>query len=193
MLKSSDSLSFADVASAFAKANALLCPSEAHGIQSGLICAKKQDESGMAACQVIVTREIACQDSACTDFMSKLYRKTLLSMEDVQFAFSPFLPADDVPFLNRVSSLTHWCRGFLCGLGMAGIDDNSLPELTNEAVSDISKIAYTEVGAEGTEEDEKAYFELVEYVKVAVQTIQVELSNKTRVDFVHHHLSNMLQ
>ena len=90
----------------------------------------------------------------------------------------PLLPEDDAPVAERAPALGEWCQGFLYGLGTSALPDpEHLPEQVSEVVRDLTAI--TRVGVdpdESEEENEQAYAELVEFVRVAVQLVYDELA-----------------
>lgn len=102
------------------------------------------------------------------------------SLEQLQAPeFMPVLPDDDEALDIRVESLASWCSGFLYGLGAGrNMDMRSLSEEAQELVRDFTEISRAGLEHdenETGEEEEKAYAELVEYVRVGVQVIFLEL------------------
>jgi uncharacterized protein YgfB (UPF0149 family) len=87
------------------------------------------------------------------------------------------LPDDEANMSVRAESLGFWCQGFLTGLGLAGLSTVSgLPDEVQDFLSDISHIA--RVGFDGDnpdEEDEVAYTDIVEYLRMGVMLINQEL------------------
>ena len=80
------------------------------------------------------------------------------------------MPDDEASIDERAIALVDWCRGFLGGLGVSGADvDNGLGGEGGEVLSDLARIAATRFDAGDTaEDDEEAYAEVVEYVRVGV-------------------------
>lgn len=162
----------------FAKAS--ISAAETHGMQVGIICANTN--SSKEDWLNIVLEELDCLNSTndLRDALGKMYRQTVNSLDGLDFSFQPLLPCDNSELVVRVQALADWCRGFLCGLGLAGITEDKLstPQ-AKEAVTDISQIAYV-VSEEDDDDNESALFEILEYIRVAVQNLQVELkaSNK---------------
>lgn len=92
-------------------------------------------------------------------------------------AFAPMLPDDDEPLAARAASLGEWCEGFLFGIGTARITDfDRYSDTIQEALRDLVEIARVGVPADGDEDDEAAYLELVEYLRVAVQLVHDEFN-----------------
>jgi uncharacterized protein YgfB (UPF0149 family) len=95
--------------------------------------------------------------------------------------FSPLLPDDSAGTATRTEALAHWAEGYLHGL-VAGEHGDALKQrLAAEPVADIVKdmLQITRAGVDesaDSEEEEKAYAEVVEYLRVAAQLIYEELA-----------------
>lgn len=97
---------------------------------------------------------------------------TMLDSGDMQFA--PLLPDDSETIEVRAAALRLWCRGFLYGFGIGFAPGGSppLPDEVREVLGDFSEIARQELDVEaGSEADETAYAEIVEYVRVGAQLV----------------------
>ena len=106
-----------------------------------------------------------------------LYKEPAGQLDDPEFGFSLLLPDDTVPLAQRVESLALWCQGFLAGLGLGGLQDQSkLPGDSHEVMRDFVEISRLGHGDDGvTNEDEAAFAEIVEYVRMAVLLVYEEL------------------
>jgi uncharacterized protein len=106
-----------------------------------------------------------------------LYFLTAETLAGQDLEFQPLLPEDVQPLDERAAALAQWCVGFLYGLGSGSIQDlKTLPGEVGEVVRDFDEI--TRVGIDGGESDEQnesAYAELVEFVRVGVQLVFEEL------------------
>ena len=88
------------------------------------------------------------------------------------FEFEPWLPADSTECRVRIAALSEWCQGFIEGLiSVLGRKLASASDDTKEMVKDLLDIGEVDTDVSGTEEDEKQFYELTEYVKVAVLNI----------------------
>ena len=105
-------------------------------------------------------------------------RLTLAQLCDEALAFQPLLPADEAALHERVEALSQWCQGFLYGLGESGWSPGpAASEDVQEILRDLYKIARAGVSkGEENEEGERAYAELVEFVRVSVLLIRAHLS-----------------
>lgn len=87
--------------------------------------------------------------------------------EDRDFGFALLLPEEDAPLAERSAALFDWCRGFLGGFGLAAGKDPPLSEEGSEALDDLARLAAATPEPDGDEEDEAAYAEIEEFVRVA--------------------------
>ena len=87
----------------------------------------------------------------------------------------PFSP-DDASLAERAIGLYDWTRGFLYGLGVAGVDEKDLSEQTREIFRDFAAITHLDLEGlgEDTEEGEEALVELQEFVWVAAMLVYEE-------------------
>ena len=166
---------------------------EAHGALCGMVCARGsidlsdwidhvlgEQEDGGALLQEVVHK------------LSKLYQATLEMMNDVSGEFRLLLLDDDDALAERVETLAAWCQGFIYGLAAGGIrEDSELPEDTAELVKDMVEISRAshdvgEVADGGAEdEDEVAYMEIEEYVRMGALLIYEELQPLQSTQTIH--------
>lgn len=164
--------SYAEIDLALSKTALKLHPSQVHGLICGLLCG---NANSAAAWEELIT---GGKESAKThEVLQQLYDMSAKQLNDFLFEFQLIIPADDQALPQRAEALTLWCQGFLTGLKLAQIQivDREPSEVT-EAINDLIEIAkmnYEEVVA--SEEDEAAYVELVEYVRMAVILIYQDL------------------
>ncbi|HID49289.1 MAG TPA: UPF0149 family protein [Chromatiales bacterium] len=93
------------------------------------------------------------------------------ALRDAEFGFRLLVPDDEAELAVRVEALGHWCQGFLLGVHAAGVQDTKalpgeLPEILDDFLGISQAESYELVDAE---EDEAAYTELLEYVRISAQ------------------------
>jgi len=142
-----------------------ITPAELHGSLSGYLCAGGShgraswlgsilaDEDGVSG---------VIEDSA----LDAAYSASLLQLDSPDFDFELLLPSDDEAVAERGEALVEWCRGFLSGFGMASAPAK-MSEDASEALSDIARIAASDISYEDPEADEQALEEVSEFVRVA--------------------------
>lgn len=155
--------------------NAALDPNDAaecHGALSGFACGSgPADNLAWAAALPDRDTAIAVEKDGLLKALGEAIATTLDSGE---MQFAPLLPDDSETIEARAAALRLWCRGFLYGfgIGFAPGDSPPLPDEVREVLGDFSEIARQELDAEpGSEADETAYTEIVEYVRVGVQLV----------------------
>ena len=103
-----------------------------------------------------------------------------LASEDM--ALQLLLPDDGADIGQRIDSLGQWCQGFLAGFAMAGKQvqeqqgQQQYSAETAEALSDMAAISQIELseGDEDEQQREQHYFEISEYLRLAVMSIYLE-------------------
>jgi uncharacterized protein YgfB (UPF0149 family) len=166
--------SYAEIQRVLADERSMTDAAEAHGTLAGALCTAStyRFEDWM---QEILPEGRAHDQS--TGALRGLYFLTAETLAGTDMAFEPLLPEDAQPLDERTAALSQWCVGFLYGLGSGSIQDISkLPGEVGEVVRDFDEI--TRVGVDtgdGDEQNENAYAELVEFVRVGVQVVFEEL------------------
>lgn len=164
-----------------------LDPSECHGTLCGLLCATDAVQGAAWVNQVLSGQpglpdipHAPAQQVANGDERTQLlilYKNTVTQLDDPEYGFTLLLPDDEAPLAQRVEALSRWCQGFLLGLGLGGVQDQSgLPGDSHEVVRDFVEISRLAQGeGEEREEDEAAFAEIVEYVRMAALLVYEEL------------------
>ena len=167
---------------------------EAHGALCGMLCARGAIELSEWVDHVVGEQE---QGSDLlhdvVHKLSELHQSTLEMMNDVTGDFRLLLMDDDEPLPERVEALAAWCQGFIYGLAAGGIQEGSeLPEDTDELLKDIIEISRAghdadDAGMEEADnsEDEVAYMEVEEYVRMGVLLIYEELQPLQSTQTIH--------
>ena len=162
---------------------------ECHGLLCGLLCCRGAETPGefihhLGAMQLLVE-----PGPALSAVMTELWESTGKQLEDEEMGFDLWLPDDEESLEDRTISLAQWCSGFLAGLGSCGQLDH-LSEDAREAISDLQQISRAELAAppddDGAgEEDEQAYAEIVEYVRVVAMTMREEFRGPEQDEVLH--------
>ena len=157
--------------------NAELGFAESHGMLCGRICSGEDaDVAGWIG--EVIGSGAEGDLRRCEQVLQAVSEETLAQLSSPEFGFQPFLPDDDSPIELRCSELARWCQGFLYGLGATGrLDLQGLGDDAREVISDLS--AFTALGSGGESEDfERDYCELVEYLRVGVMLVNEEFSRR---------------
>lgn len=162
---------------------------ECHGLLCGLLCCHSGGTAGdfldhLAAMQLLVD-----PGEALAAAMVDTWERTTRQFEDEELGFQLWLPDDDETIEDRTISLAQWCSGFLAGLG-SGCSLEDLSDDAREALQDLMEISRAEVSSEpggeaGGEEDEAAYAEIVEYVRIVALSLREEFRGPGHDDSIH--------
>ena len=153
---------------------------QTHGLLSGRLAIAGSESGFEWLSQVLEGTEANnALRGECETMLGDLFESTYRQLAERQSEFEPLLPDDDDTPAIRATALAHWCEGFLHGLVSTTHGDALKQRLAAEPLADIIKdmLEITRAVADdsGTETDEEAYAELVEYVRVAAQLTYEEL------------------
>ena len=157
-------------------------PAELHGYICGIICGMKQEQKYLSSIY-----ERFQEDAELTEEYKKILAKLMvISFKELQGAncdFQLMVPEDRESLASRCEALAKWCQNFLAGLGISEVSASTFKRSDlHEALQDISKIAamnYREIA--GSQEEEAAYFEVQEHVKIGVLLIYIEQANEAKI------------
>jgi yecA family protein len=170
---------YQDIKNALARANNLITPSELHGILCGLICAgtKKLDTTSLETSLLLHLPENE-NDTDSNIILNDLFNSTQEKIQQFELDFELLLPDQEEASLSeRAQEFGKWCDGFLAGIGLAGIplryrDENEVADILYK-LGEVAKIHYHNLSF--TEEDEAAFFDVTEFVRLSVFAIHQEL------------------
>lgn len=167
--------SYSEIQRVLADERSMTDAAEAHGTLAGALCSASTYRFEDWLQEILP--EGRAQDVS-TGALRGLYFLTTETLSGADMAFEPLLPEDAQPLDERAAALSQWCVGFLYGLGSGSIQDVSkLPGEAGEVVRDFDELTRVGVGSgESDEENEGAYVELVEFVRVGVQLLFEELA-----------------
>ena len=158
-------------------ARALPEPAEAHGTLAGALCSSR--DYGL----IEWVREILPDDSPeeaalQSSVLQNVYNSMVSKLAGSEADFEPLLPDDQAPLTERADALSQWCQGFLYGLGSGATGDPGKVSVeAGEIIRDFTEITHVGVDAdEQNEENEVAFAEVVEFVRVGVQLLFAELA-----------------
>ncbi len=158
-------------------ARALPEPPEAHGTLAGALCSSR-DYGLIEWLREILPEDSPDQAALQSSVLQNVYDSMVRTLAGNEADFAPLLPDDDAPLADRAGALSLWCQGFLYGLGSGNTSDpGSVSVEAGEIIRDLTDITHVGVEAdEQNEENEVAFAEVVEFVRVGVQLLFVELA-----------------
>lgn len=111
--------------------------------------------------------------------LTQLFSVTQEAFQHEEPFIDPLLPMEDAPLISRIEALAEFAKGFVMGLNLMGVVLKNNPNpVVQEAIDDLLNISCLAPQNEEGEEAEKAFFELVEYLKVAMVQMHWELKEE---------------
>jgi yecA family protein len=178
--------------------DAMLGATESHGALCGMLCAQGATDAAQWMLQVLGEHEetsSALQQAG--KILIQVHQLSVEQMNDSDVDFDLMLPDDDEPLESRVEALGVWCQGFVFGLAVGGVkEDTDLPEDSKELIKDILEISragyiaddeaeLNAMAEDDSEEDEVAFMEVTEYVRMGTLLIYEELQPLQSSQTVH--------
>lgn len=185
-------LNYRRVSDALVLANAEIGAAECHGMFCGVLCANGQLNVEAMAIQVLGSLDKerpGARESV--QHISQLLSTTMEQLGGDEFRLQLLLPDDDAPLAERSSALGLWCQGFVMGLSAGGVTkDTELQKDSREVILDLTKIAHRlQADDDGQldvdDEEEAAFIEVEEYVRVGVMLINEELRGQRANQTIH--------
>jgi uncharacterized protein YgfB (UPF0149 family) len=158
-------------------ARALPEPAEAHGTLAGALCSSS-DYGLLEWLHEILPDDSPDEDALQSSVLQNVYNTMVSTLAGNEADFTPLLPDDESPLSERADALSLWCQGFLYGLGSGPASDpTKVSTEAGEIIRDLTEITHVGVEAEEqNEENEVAFAEVVEFVRVGVQILFVEFA-----------------
>ena len=159
-------------------AHALPEPAEAHGTLAGALCSSR-DYGLIEWLHEILPDDSPDDEALKSSVLQNVYDNMVRTLAGNDADFAPLLPDDDAPLTQRADALSLWCQGFLYGLGSgSAADPSKVSSEAGEIIRDFTEITHVGVDAgEENEENEVAFAEVVEFVRVGVQMLFVEFAS----------------
>ena len=153
--------------------------SEAHGLLTGLAC--RGITAGEINNKMYLLKISNTENAEHVALIEGMFDLILRDLQSNELAFSILLPADQVGTIKKTEEISNWCEGYLQGLcydGKPSICTNNATvcELFQD-IFDIASVALEFV--EDNEAEQKALFELEEYLRVGIRLIYDEVVNAT--------------
>jgi len=182
IMAQSQGLEYQDIAEALRRASIPVDAADCHGLLCGLICA-----AGFADQKIWVAEIFEAYNpkdllqAEAYRLLQRLYEETLVRLNSPELDFELLLPDDEDPLRDRTESLVNCCCGFLSGLGLGGLPaQDQLSDEVAELLEDLSQISRVDFDLDNPDEEEQVAFEeVMEYVRVGVLFVHDELQPGT--------------
>lgn len=162
------------VRDSLAAADAESGPAEAHGLLCGLVCARGAGDPEPWFEQILGP---APRAGAVPAPLDALWRSTRDELTGGGLSFHPLLPDDAAPLPERARALGQWGEGFLAGLGLGNLaEEAARGGEIGEFLQDVAEITRVGFAPASGEEDEAAYTEIVEYLRMGTLLVYETLT-----------------
>lgn len=167
-----------DLSDALARIGFTHGAAEYHGALVGALCVREAEKIDPLDLLGQPTRE----NSDCEQALKGLVEQQKASLSSTELGFGPMLPDDEESLAVRVRALVAWCEGFLYGLSTGGgLDLDRCTDEVRELVEDFTQFTRAGLSEQDDQElEEAAYAELIEYIRVGVQLLFMELHPRSR-------------
>ena len=158
-------------------ARALPEPAEAHGTLAGALCSSR-DYGLIEWLREILPDDSPDDEALQSSVLQNVYDSMVRTLVGNEADFEPLLPDDDAPLAERADALSLWCQGFLYGLGSgaARIRRRCPPRRARSSATSPRSRTSASMPASRTKRTRVAFAEVVEFVRVGVQLLFVELA-----------------
>ena len=148
-------------------------PAEVQGVFCGLLAARVEQAEERWLRELLPASDAidpAAEESR--DLFEELARATRAQISDPAVDFQLLLPSDETSLRERAVAVHDWSRGFLFGLGLAGVEPSTFSGQGREVMRDFVELTRMDPNdLEDNEENERALVEVVEFVRVATRLV----------------------
>jgi yecA family protein len=164
---------FSELEQQLSSLGADMSATESHGVLCARFCTEIRPDPAAWVHEVIGDQDMNnLQVQSSQEALAHLYLHTEQIFQNAMERFEMMLPNAEQELAVRMQGLVDWCSGFLSGLGLAGVEDNvALDPDVKEIVQDFVEITRIDTHLEPGEENEEAFTEIEEYVRVGVMTV----------------------
>jgi uncharacterized protein len=104
------------------------------------------------------------------------------ALRDPDMNFQLMLPDDQQPIEERLQAMIAWVQSFLVGFGVNQTNLASFSDDVREAIDDMVELAKLDFSVEDDDDADRAYFEIVEYLRVSVIMCFCEVGEQVSID-----------
>lgn len=160
---------FSDIQQCLEKLASTADTAEVHGSLCGLLIDNRSSSECLASTLNTTSTSNDLLASEHIKQLIALYSASKSQLNDSLLAFELLLPSDDIDLPLRLEALTHWCQGFLFGLGSTSkIDEKNMHADVKEFMDDLLGITQLDIDASSNDKNEQDFVEIVEYVRMGV-------------------------
>ena len=155
---------------------------EVHGLIAGLLSAgvAADGEQMLPVLHDFLNDGQALPQALKTDVIA-LIKHTSKELQQQDFSFALLLPGDDDSLPERLEAMVEWAQAFLVGFAVVQTDLSLVSEDVREALNqltDVTKIDIYTTDDGSAEENDEAYFLVLEHIRMMVLACFTEVGQK---------------
>ncbi|HCU88722.1 MAG TPA: hypothetical protein DGR97_02190 [Gammaproteobacteria bacterium] len=176
MTKYFDNALYESVESSLSLMGSDISASECHGMLCGILCSEQQFDAGIWLSHAVGYGDgFSGHDLGAGHALTQLLDDTVDGFSTDDFSLQLLLPSDDHSLRLRAQALGCWCRGFLSGYGLGGLDDLKLLSDDSQGfLRDLVEIGRVDLDKVSEVDDEFAFVEICEYTRMGTLLLREE-------------------
>jgi uncharacterized protein len=164
------------------QAGVMAAMAEVHGLISGLLSAGvKAEPEQILPILYDFLNDGQALPVALQKQVEQLIISTAAALNKEDFSFRLLLPSDDDSLAERLEAMVEWTQAFLVGFAVQQTDLSLLPSDVAEAIEQLSEVTRIDIHSNddsSVEENEEAYFLVLEHIRVMVLNCHTEVGQK---------------
>lgn len=177
-------MNFEKVNEAVAPFPELESPAFIQGMLIGLLCGDNDIQESVWIKKLLEEAQVKSVKESFLVVLDEMFQDTNKGLNGSGFELELCIPDDNEALVFRAAMLGQLCEGVLYGLGLVGAlneAENEIPENVRELVDDLGQIARIDVASLNEmksvgDNEESDFMELIEFVRIAILTINEELN-----------------
>lgn len=175
------------LANVYTTQGAINHPSELHGLLLGHLAAGARFDNtewlGMVLEHMGIEQLDMTRQPGLADDLAGLYEHVDQEIEQDSSAFALLLPDDDYALTERLEALALWVRGFLEGIALSAQEQLAkVDDELQEMLRDLVQISQLDERVSTSEDAEREFFEICEYVRIGVLNLYAEFNAPAKTE-----------
>lgn len=155
---------------------------ELHGLISGLLSAGVQaNATALLPVLYDFLNDGQALSAALKPQVTELISITAEHLSRADFSFALLLPSDDDSLPERLEAMTEWVQAFLVGFAVQQTDLSLVSNDVREAIEQLTEVTKIDIHTTtdgSAEENEEAYFLVLEHIRLMVLSCYSEVGQK---------------
>lgn len=161
---------------------------EVHGLIAGLLSAGvKADAEQLLPVLHDFLNDGQALPTSLKEHVCSLIAFTSAELAQADFSFSLLLPSDDESLPERLEAMIEWTQAFLVGFAVQQTDLSLLSADVREAIEQLTEVTRIDIHTQddgSSEENEEAYFLVLEHIRMMVLNCYADVGQKYNVPAV---------